>query len=491
MRVMRLFRIVVLIALALAAAGCGAKDRPAAEGGAEIVSASVPVYVAIDSNLSSEQWQQVDDLLRKFPAYSDALQSLRSELKTETGLEYERDVKPALGDEIDLVWLDFQNDGTNVVALTKPKDEDAFRRMVEKGNETEGSELICEEQSGWQVCSDSQAKLDRFEGLPEGEKLADDEHFNDALAELPEDSLVHVYVRGQSVVEALKDLDVAGDLIPLGGEQGLDYLSAALAAEGGGFRLVGTGRAAKAPEEAQYEPFESKLLNAVPEDAVAFLAFKGGDAYAEQQSELEKNEMYRMGLRELERMLGMPLSSLLEIFENEVALYVRPGSPIPEVTLLIEAPNEQEALQKVNTAVRALTKSMPAQPCDAPEMEGGVEVTCVGFPEFELRTAAFDQMVVVTIGQGAIAKLRDDGDKLADDEGFNDAKDAAGMPDESIGFMWLDLEDGLPMILGLATASGESIPAEIRENLEPLGSFLAWAESDGAAGSFTAFLEID
>ena len=357
---MRLFRIVVLIALVLAAAGCGAEDRPAAAGGAEIVPASVPVYVAIDSDLSSEQWQQVDELLRKFPAYSDALQSLRSELKTETGLEYERDVKPALGDEIDLVWLDFQNEGTNVVALTKPEDEDAFRRMVEKGNETEGSELICEEQSGWQVCSDAQAKLDRFDALPEGEKLADDEHFNDALTELPEDSLVHVYVRGQSVVEALKDLDVAGAAIPLGGDQGVDYLSAALAAEGGGFRLVGAGRAAGNPDDAQYEPFESKLLDVVPEDAVAFLAFKGGDAYAEQQSELEKNEMYRMGLRELERMLGMPLSSLLEIFENEVALYVRPGSPIPEVTLLIEAPNEQEALQKVNTAVRALTKSMPA-----------------------------------------------------------------------------------------------------------------------------------
>ena len=124
-------------------------------------------------------------------------------------------------------------------------------------------------------------------------------------------------------------------------------------------------------------------------------------------------------------------------------------------------------------------------------MEDGVKVTCLGFPEFELRTAAFDQMVVVTIGQGAIAKLRDDGGKLADDEGFNDVKDAAGMPDESVGFMWLDLEDGIPMILGLATASGESIPAEIRENLEPLGSFLAWAESDGRSGSFTAFLEID
>jgi len=232
-------------------------------------------------------------------------------------------------------------------------------------------------------------------------------------------------------------------------------------------------------------------MEVVPGDAVAFVAFKGGDEFAKQQSELEKNEAYRMGLRELERMLGMPLSSVLEVFKDEVALYVRPGSPIPEVTLLIEAPNEQEALRRVNAAVTALTKSMPTQPCDAPTEEAGVAVRCVDLGEVQLRTAAFDNKVVVTIGQGAIAKLRGDGDKLADDEDFKDARDAAGMPAESVGFMWLDLEDGIPLVLGLASASGGSIPAEIRENLEPLGSFLAWADNDGRSGTFTAFLQID
>jgi hypothetical protein len=198
-----------------------------------------------------------------------------------------------------------------------------------------------------------------------------------------------------------------------------------------------------------------------------------------------------MGMREFEQMLGMPLSSLLKVFEDEVALYVRPGSPIPEVTLLIEAPNEQDALRRVDTAIRALSKSLPAQPCDAPTQEAGVDVKCMGLEEVELRWAAFDQMVMVTIGQGAIAEVRSDDDKLADDEGFNDARDAAGMPNESVGFMWLDLEDGIPLILGLASATGGAIPSEIRENLEPLGSFLAWAEGDGSSGSFTAFLQID
>jgi hypothetical protein len=490
MTMVRFLQIAALIALGLALSGCGAKDQAATASGAEIVPADVPVFVAINSDLSSDQWRQVDELLRKFPARSMLIGELRSSLKEDSGLEYEDDIKPALGDEIDLVWLDFENGGSNIVALTKPKDEDAFERMLEKGNSSGPDELICEKTEGWFACADSQAKVDRFQAMPSEGKLADDELFNDALAELPDEALVHVYVRGQSIVEALKDFDFPGAPLPLGADQQPEFLSAALAAEGSGFRLVGSGRAAQAPQ-AQPKPFESKLLDVVPADAVAFLTFKGGDTYQQQLDELEKNEAYRMGVREFERMLGMPLSSLLKVFEDEVALYVRPGSPIPEVTLLIEAPNEQDTLRKVDTAITALTKTLPAQPCHAPTQEAGVEVECVGFDEFELRWAAFDQRVMVTIGQGAIAELRSDGDKLADDEAFNDARDAAKMPNESVGFIWLDLEDGIPLVLGLASASGGAIPSEIRENLEPLGSFLAWADSDGRSGSFTAFLQID
>jgi hypothetical protein len=491
MAVMRFLRIGALVAAALVLAGCGAKDESPGAAGAKLVPASVPVFVSIDSDLSSDQWRQVDELLEKFPARDGLIDELRSSLKEDSGgLDYEDDVKPALGEEVDLVWLDFENEGSNVVAVTKPKDEDAFKKMIEKGNSTGSEQLVCEESDGWQVCADTRSKIDRFQAIPGDDKLADDDLYNDALAELPDDSLVHVYVRGQSIAEALKDFAVPGSPLPLSADQSPEYLSAALAAEGDGFRLVGTGRAARAPE-AQTKPFESTLLEVVPADAVAFLTFKGGDEYERQLQELEKNETYRMGIKEFEQMLGIPLSSLLELFDNEVGLYVRPGSPIPEVTLLIEAPNEQEALQRVNTAVQNLTKSIPAQPCHAPTEEAGVKVQCVSFDEFELRTAAFDGKVVVTIGQGAIAKLRDDGDKLADDEGFKDARDAAGMPAESTGFMWLDLEDGIPMVLGLANASGGSIPADIRENLEPLGSFLAWADNDGRSGKFTAFLQID
>ena len=134
-----------------------------------------------------------------------------------------------------------------------------------------------------------------------------------------------------------------------------EFLSAALAAEDSGFRLVGAGRTESEPK-AQIEPFESKFLSDVPADAVAFLTFRGGDEFEQQLEEMKRDGDLDEGLDELERMLGFRIESLIDLLSHEVALYVRPGSPIPEVTLLVDAPDEQEVLGRVNATLRALTK---------------------------------------------------------------------------------------------------------------------------------------
>ena len=73
------------------------------------------------------------------------------------------------------------------------------------------------------------------------------------------------------------------------------------------------------------------------------------------------------GFGELHSMLGFPVESLIDLLSHEVAALRPPGSPIPEVTLLVDAPDEQEVLGRVNATVRALTRnaSDPAVPRSA------------------------------------------------------------------------------------------------------------------------------
>src|ERR671933_2165958 len=106
-----------LAALAAAAlrpvlAGCGGGgSAPTASSGdgAELAPADAAAFVAIDSNPDSEQWKTVERLARKFPGADDLVGSVTRDLREKSGLDYEDDVRPALGDEVDVVWLDFAN----------------------------------------------------------------------------------------------------------------------------------------------------------------------------------------------------------------------------------------------------------------------------------------------------------------------------------------------------------------------------------------------
>src|SRR5437588_9997560 len=101
---MRVLRVSLLGAGALAASGCGAAKKQATAGGETLVPATAPAFVSIDSDLSSDQWKKVDSLLRKFPGRSLLLRAVNNEL-TKNGVDYSKDVKPALGPELDIVWF--------------------------------------------------------------------------------------------------------------------------------------------------------------------------------------------------------------------------------------------------------------------------------------------------------------------------------------------------------------------------------------------------
>jgi hypothetical protein len=103
--------------------------------------------------------------------------------------------------------------------------------------------------------------------------------------------------------------------------------------------------------------------------------------------------------------------------------------------------------------------------------------------------AAFDGKLVVTTTPAGIEGLRDGGAKLADDELFEDAAEAAEMPDETTGFVYVDADEAVALAEGLAALQGENLPNDVRENLEPLGTAVLYGARDDVC--FSGFVSID
>jgi hypothetical protein len=95
---------------------------------------------------------------------------------------------------------------------------------------------------------------------------------------------------------------------------------------------------------------------------------------------------------------------------------------------------------------------------------------------------------VLTTSRGAIADLKSGDNRLADDEDFKRALEQADIPDETTGFVYVNLHDAISSILGLG---GENVPPDVRANLEPLDSLVVYSSKDGETLRFAGFLAVN
>ena len=93
--------------------------------------------------------------------------------------------------------------------------------------------------------------------------------------------------------------------------------------------------------------FAAKLLGNVPGDALAVLDFRGA-GIADRIEKLESNPKVDRVFRQVEAALGVSYDDILDLLHNEVALYVRPGAGIPEVTLALETKDQAKALSTLD-----------------------------------------------------------------------------------------------------------------------------------------------
>jgi hypothetical protein len=459
--------------------------------GAELVTSGALAYVAVDSDLDSSQWRKLDALLKKFPARDRLLTKIDDAL-AEKQLDFNRDVKPALGPEIDLaVEAGSSAQDIAYAYLWKPDSMEKAKALVSKLDDSSppsATRVV----DGWLVVSDKQEMIDRvLKGS--GAALADDAKFVEATAKLPDDAVVKAYANGRQLANLVDAIFGGGaQTTAFGGSSSqfgldkLDWLAGALTPKDEGLAFEGDIRGTNGTPFA-LEQYESKLISGVPADAIAFLSFHGKPGF-DPFTQARKNPMFDEGLRQVEQMLGMSLERVFALFEHETAFYVRRGPGLPEFSLVLEAPDTEQALTTIDRLadrVAALTQARVGS-----ETGNGVDVKTLTYGPVTLHWAGFDGRVLLTTAPTGISDYRASGDKLADSSSFKDALDAAGAPSSNGGLVYVNLADAVQLIENYAGLAEGKLPADVRENLKPLRSFVAYGSSTADMTKLDAFLAV-
>ena len=471
----------MLVALVLAAlTGCGGDESAAVgtESAATIAPASAPIFATIDSDLSSDQWQQLDELLERFPGRDRLVDELRSSLADE-GVTTDQ-IEDAFGPTVDVVVLSLDDDGAGVF-VTKTDDVGALKALLAKSDS--GDDWVTEELSdGWVAFSDEQSSIDALKAAEGNATLAEEEAFDDAMAKLPDEALAKVYVNGTALQDGLKDLGGGAAIPQVSGK--LVAASAAVVAEDAGVALKVYAKG----DGSTRAPDVGELLEDVPEGAIAVADFALGGSVDELDEALESQPGAKESLGPVEAMLGLSVKDVAELFRNEAVLYVRPGVLIPEVTLVVKT-DGADGKQTVDSVLEAVAR-LSGGKTRATEVDGlaGTEVS-LGFVSI-YAVADGDRVILSTLKNG-IADYRGDGDKLSDDERYQDALDAAGVGDGEDVFVYVDVDEAYGLVERLTQLADEPVPPEVDENIEPLRALVVSGTVDGDESLSSIFLALD
>src|SRR5438034_3008903 len=240
--------------LAIVAAGCGGSENGATAepvsahvGGAAAVSpANASVYAALDTSSGSDQWQQLRKLRGGDELVANALDALGAR-----GLDWERDVRSALGPQTALVVLPGARGG---VLLTKPADRAKLDALAARAQPPLATGDV---EDGWVALARTHDELDAFRAALARGALADDSGFQNAVADLQGDALVTVYARPGGLTRTL-------------GSVGPGPVAATVSVEHDGLHVEGIAHTAEA--HAAYAP---ELFDRVPADAAAAVSLEG------------------------------------------------------------------------------------------------------------------------------------------------------------------------------------------------------------------------
>jgi Protein of unknown function (DUF3352) len=496
----RLTRIAAVVALTLTLVGCGAKNEASssAPDGADFAPASSVVYVSGITDPSSDQWQKADELLSHFPGRVKLLADFKKDLAKD-GLTWQGDLKPALGDDLNLVLLSYKDADHNYVFFTKPKDEAKFNKVLESGSGDDAQ--VHRKIDGWTVFADNAKALDNFAAArASGNSLSDEDAFKDAMNGLPDASALRGYVASEPLYDLIRkeaasnpDTQAFKNFSDSFGR--LKYISFSSAAEDDGVAVQAGYESTKSTEMGSYA---AELDSTLPAGALVYLSFGDIEQYFNQALSTAGNESPEFGrqLRQIQQALGFSLKDdLLPLFSKEGAIAVYNASEsAPDVLFALRVDDEDKATQLIDRlAALAGLADVEVRPLSIQGAQGKV----FAYPEDDVTIYAVvgDGKLLVSNTRARIDAARGDGEKLSDDRVYREALDASSAPDKTSGFVYANLKLTIPAIFGLLDSvsesdSPEAIPPDVRANTKQLHSAILYTKQDGDRTTVSGFITI-
>jgi hypothetical protein len=194
-------------------------------------------------------------------------------------------------------------------------------------------------------------------------------------------------------------------------------------------------------------------------------------------------------LQGFERELGVSLDDVASLLSGEAVLYLRPGVPIPELTLVLEQTDARQAVT-LEALFRGLARAAKAQL--ETTTEDGARVTRLTVGPVSLTYGAADGKLFVTTGRGAIAAFRGDGAKLVDAPAFTNATKNVGYAGTTSALVYADVDGLVPLLQGLAGLAGGTTSGldDVTKALGSIDSFALNVQTDGIEAKLDGFLAV-
>jgi hypothetical protein len=476
--------------LAFALVACGGNTASPAGGStpatATFAPASTAFFVSIKSDPNGEQWQLASALLDKFPSRDKLINEVEKSMRQE-GVDFERDVKPALGPEVGIAGLEL-SENPAAVFFTRSPQPDKLEALLKKGDDPPVTRQI----DGWLVGADKAADIDRFDSARKSGTLADESEFQDALDSVDSDGGVVAFISGDAIQKAI-DRSLTQEGAPPGLTKGFGQLrsvAASASAEGPGVRLDAL---VKQTKEFGLEPYSPALDDVLPAKPIFFFSAAHLDEAVRKGLEAVQNAVpnFAQQRAQVEQALGFSIDDdVLPLLKKEIAVgvYGEATGGLPVTVDVVLRVDDEDKARRLMERVGALLelggtgKAMKVQ-------VGDVQATKLTFTDgsFSVLWVVDDGKLEVSTSREGLEKLRASSARLADDDTYNAAREAGKVPDKVSALIYSDLSAGIPFFTSLPDSGAD---AETRANLQHLRSAILSETEDGTNIDISGFLTI-